>query len=101
MSHTTLHWTRHAARRLRQRAIDPQMVVLALQEGQQIDQDGASLFFLGHRQVRRLGLTDSAAGLTVVLSRDHAVLTAYRGPRVPRRLRRRGHRSRAFTRRRS
>ena len=50
--------------------------------GRRIDQDGAAVFFLGRRQLDRHGIPprdrERLEGLTVIVSRDGAVVTAYR-----------------------
>ncbi len=65
---------------------------LALDFGLRIEQNGATVHFLGRRQLPR-GLTRDEAdvfdGTTVVISRDAGVVTAYRTHRLPRIIRRR------------
>lgn len=84
--------TKHAGERLSQRNIDMNAVSLAVDFGLKIEQNGATVHFLGRRQLPR-GLTrdeaDELEGTTVVLGRDGGVITVYRTHRLPRIIRRR------------
>jgi hypothetical protein len=87
--------TKHVQQRLSQRAIDMDAVSLALNFGLKIEQNGATVHFLGRRQLPR-GLSrdeaDDLEGTTVVLARSGGVVTVYRTHRLPRIIRRRRHR---------
>lgn len=95
--------SKHARRRTSQRGISSDRIELAAMLGTRIDQDGATLFFLGRRQLDRRDISsrdrERLEGLTVIVSRDGAVITAYRNRNgVAGRLRRRGHRGASFRR---
>ncbi|MCB9745292.1 MAG: DUF4258 domain-containing protein [Alphaproteobacteria bacterium] len=71
----------HAWRRMSARGISPEAVHAALRYGRVVQQDGAEVFFLGRKEVRRWrGKVDLSAhqGLHVVIGRDGAVVTVYR-----------------------
>lgn len=93
--------TKHAQQRLSQRAIDMDAVSIALNFGLKIEQNGATVHFLGRRQLPR-GLArneaDGLEGTTVVLARNGSVVTAYRTQRLPRIIRRRRPRRRSHRR---
>jgi hypothetical protein len=96
--------SKHARQRAWQRRILAQEIELAASIGRRIEQDGATLFFLGRRELERHKFIsrgqERLEGTTVVVSRDGAVITAYRNRAgVAGRLRRRGHRGFYFHRR--
>lgn len=84
--------TEHAARRMRHRAISRAAIDLAFRRGERIEQNGATVYFLGRRHLPD-GLVPAIAsrwaGTAVVMARDGTVVTTFRRRRVPRRLRRR------------
>lgn len=95
MSEIVLPSTAHGGWRLKQRAIRHDAIMLALRRGEEINQDGAMLFFLGRRHLPDWMNEEEAAGYegtTVVLGRDGKLITTYRTKRLPRELRRRGRR---------
>lgn len=97
----TVQITKHAQQRLSQRAIDMDAVSIALNLGLKIEQNGATVHFLGRRQCPRGLSRDEADGLegtTVVLGRDGNVVTVYRTQRLPRVIRRRRPRRRSHRR---
>lgn len=84
--------TAHAARRMQQRAISPTALELALRWGARIEQNGATVFFLGRRHLPAdLAPADAARleGTVAVVARDGAVLTTFRCHRLPSVMRRR------------
>lgn len=89
--------TEHAARRMRQRAISPAALNLALRRGVRIEQNGATVYFLGRRHLPAdVAPADAPRleGTAVVVARDGSVITAFRRRRLPRRIRRRRPRGR-------
>jgi hypothetical protein len=89
----------HARKRTAQRGIELREVELAILIGEDTNQDGAIIFFLGRRQLVENGFISPdrkrLEGLTVLMSRDGTVITAYRNRSgVAARLRRRGHQPR-------
>lgn len=92
MTGRSVFLTRHAAQRISQRGISLTSVDLTLKHGARIQQDGATLYFLGRRHLPPdVAPAESRRfeGTAVVVSRDGTLLTAYRIGRIPRRLRRR------------
>jgi len=84
--------TPHATRRLPQRAISHAALDTALRWGVPIEQNGATVFFLGRRHLPAdLAPADAARleGTTVVVARDGAIITTFRCRRLPSRMRRR------------
>jgi hypothetical protein len=97
MYHTRLRrlLTRHALRRMAQRSISQDAIRLAIQRGLCIEQDGATLYFLGRRHLPSdlpPAVASRLEGTAVVVERDGSVLTVYRAERIPRHLRERRHR---------
>jgi hypothetical protein len=82
--------TSHASQRMDQRAVSAVGIRLAMRQGMQIEQHGATVFFLGRRHLPP-GLPPAIAarlaGTVVVVARDGAILTTFRCQRVPRRMR--------------
>jgi hypothetical protein len=80
----------HALRRLAQRGIPDEAIRLAISDGQRIHQNGATIFFLGERQLPR-GLAPSVAAhlknTAVVVTREGTILTAFKTNRLRRGLR--------------
>lgn len=88
--------TPHAARRMYQRAISHAALDTVLRGGARIEQNGATVFFLGRRHLPAdLAPADAARleGTVAVVARDGAVLTMFRCRRLPSVIRRRGRRS--------
>jgi len=82
--------TAHATRRMQQRAISPAALDAVLRWGTQIEQNGATVFFLGRRHLpAELAPAEAARleGTVAVVARDGAIITIFRCRRVPRRLR--------------
>ena len=84
--------TTHAARRMQQRAISPAALDAVLRWGAQIEQSGATVFFLGRRHLPA-GLAPAEAarleGTVAVVARNGAVLTMFRRHRLASVMRRR------------
>ena len=89
---TLARLTRHATRRMQQRAISPAALDAVLRWGTQIEQNGATVFFLGRRHLpAELAPADAARleGTVAVVARDGAVITTFRSRRLPSVMRRR------------
>lgn len=76
--------TRHAAQRMQQRALSPDVIREVLAFGREVHVRGAIIYAVGRKEVaslRRDGvdLTD-AEDVHVVCSEDGTVMTAYRNP---------------------
>lgn len=84
--------TSHAIRRMSQRAISREAIEITLRHGMRIEQSGATVYFLGHRNMPS-GLsaaeTSRLAGTTVVMARDGSIITTFRRQRLPRSIRKR------------
>ena len=86
------HLTLHVTRRAQQRAISHAALDAVLRWGAQIEQNGATVFFLGRRHLPTdLAPADAARleGTVAVVARDGAVLTTFRCHRLPSVMRRR------------
>ncbi len=84
--------TAHATQRMQQRAISHAALDTVLRWGAQIEQNGATVFFLGRRHLPAdLAPADAARleGTVAVVARDGAVLTTFRCHRLPSVMRRR------------
>jgi hypothetical protein len=89
---TLEHLTPHAACRMQQRAISHAALDAVLRWGVCIEQNGATVFFLGRRHLpAELAPADAARleGTVAVVARDGAVITTFRSRRLPSRMRRR------------
>ncbi len=80
---TKFIFTDHCIARMNQRGITFEMVELAFQYGQRIWARDSLYFFLGRRQVKRLGkMADKLEGLVVVIeSRSKRVMTVFKNKR--------------------
>jgi hypothetical protein len=78
--------TAHATRRMKQRAISQTALDAALRWGTPIEQNGATVFFLGRRHLPA-DLTPAEAarleGTVVVVARNGTVITTFRSRRLP------------------
>jgi len=84
--------TEHATRRMQQRAISHAALDTVLRWGAQIEQNGATVFFLGRRHLPAdLAPAEAARleGTVAVVARNGAVLTTFRCHRLPSVMRRR------------
>ena len=93
---TLVRLTPHATRRMQQRAISHAALDAVLRWGARIEQNGATVFFLGRRHLPAdLTPADAARleGTVAVVARDGAVLTTCRCHRLPSVMRRRPRRS--------
>jgi hypothetical protein len=74
--------TSHAARRIQQRALNTELVELAIEHGTPIHNGGALFYFVGKKDIpANLApcMKDRIEGLTVLVdSEDSDVITAYR-----------------------
>lgn len=85
-------FTTHATQRMQQRAISHAALDAVLRWGARIEQNGATVFFLGRRHLpAELAPADAARleGTVAVIARDGAVLTTFRCHRLPSVMRRR------------
>lgn len=89
------HLSGHATRRMQQRAIPHAALDAVLRWGTSIEQNGATVFFLGRRHLpAELAPADAARleGTVAVVARNGAVLTTFRCRRIPSVMRRRRQR---------
>lgn len=92
-NHQAVVLTQHAETRMNQRATSRSHLRLALEFGERIEQDGATVYFLGRRHLPvwlNPSEAERAEGTTAVVARDGAVITIFRRHRLARSLRRRG-----------
>jgi len=89
---TLVRLTPYATRRMQQRAISHAALDAVLRWGTRIEQNGATVFFLGRRHLPAdLAPADAERleGTTVVVARDGTLITTFRCRRLPSRMRRR------------
>jgi hypothetical protein len=92
LAQTLEYLTKHAVQRMQQRAISPAALDIVLRWGARIEQNGATVFFLGRRHLpAELAPADAARleGTVAVIARDGALITTFRCRRLPSVIRRR------------
>lgn len=92
MSNSELTVSHHARARMQQRGVSVEALCVALERGERIHQDGATIYFLGHRHLPHglhpaLASRYTGTGAVVI---DGVVVTVLHQRRLPRYLRRRG-----------
>ncbi len=84
--------SQHATVRMAQRGVSAQDLAVVIRHGLRIEQNGARLYFLGHRHVPSSfspARKEHLEGIAAVVARSGDVVTVFRRKHLPRKLRRR------------